>query len=243
MLGDDIRRIDWNAYGRMDKLFIKQFMEEKEAVYNLFLDTSKSMDYGEPKKSRLALQIAGALSYLILNHLDRVYVTKMLENSLSESKGLSGRNAYKRILTELEHVRFDGRTTIAKSVMSRNIRGRGCSIIISDFLDPEGISEALRYLKYKHQQIILIQVLARQELCVTQEGSLNFIDSETGDVVRVTLNRSVISAYQASLKEMEYKLSMLAKKYEAGYVLAAADDSIDKVLFEEMSSGRILMNR
>ena len=77
MLGDDIRRIDWNAYGRMDKLFIKQFMEEKEGIYHIFLDTSKSMDYGEPKKSRLALQIAGALSYLVLNNLDRVYVTQM----------------------------------------------------------------------------------------------------------------------------------------------------------------------
>lgn len=243
MLGDDIRRIDWNAYGRMDKLFIKQFMEEKEGIYHIFLDTSKSMDYGEPKKSRLALQIAGAVSYLVLNNLDRVYVTEVQENSLSEGRGLSGRNSYKKILAELAAVEFDGRTTLNKSIMSRNIKGRGCSVIISDFLDPEGIEPLLRYLKYKKQQIVLVQILAREELDVTKEGSLNLIDSETGDIVRVTVNRKMIAAYEAELEKLKYRLSALAKRYEAGYMLAAADDSIEKVLFEGMQSGGFVMSK
>lgn len=243
MLGDDIRRIDWNAYGRMDKLFIKQFMEEKEGIYHIFLDTSKSMDYGEPKKSRLALQIAGALSYLVLNNLDRVYVTQVQENSLSEGKGLSGRNSYKRILAELGGIVFDGRTTLSGSIMSRNMKGRGLSVIISDFLDPAGIEPALRYLKYKKQQIVLVQVLAREELTITKEGSLNLIDSETGDIVRVTVNRKMIESYDAELKKLQYRLSALAKKYEAEYILAAADESIDKVMFEGMQAGGFVMSK
>lgn len=243
MLGDDIRRIDWNAYGRMDKLFIKQFMEEKEGIYHIFLDTSKSMDYGEPKKSRLALQIAGALSYLVLNNLDRVYVTQMQENSLSEGKGLSGRNSYKKILAELNGIRFDGRTTLSGSIMSRNMKGRGLSVIISDFLDPAGIEAALRYLKYKKQQIVLVQVLAREELTITKEGSLNLIDSETGDIVRVTVNRKMIESYEEELKKLKYRLSALAKKYEAEYILAAADESIDKVMFEGMQAGGFVMSK
>lgn len=243
MLGDDIRRIDWNAYGRMDKLFIKQFMEEKEGIYHIFLDTSKSMDYGEPKKSRLALQLAGALSYLVLNNLDRVYVTQVQENSLSEGKGLSGRNSYKKILAELGSVQFDGRTTLSGSIMSRNIKGRGCSVIISDFLDPAGIEPLLRYLKYKKQQIVLVQVLAREEITITKEGSLNLIDSETGDIVRVTVNRKMIESYETELKKLQYQLSTLAKKYEAGYILAAADESIDKVMFEGMQAGGFVMSR
>lgn len=243
MLGDDIRRIDWNAYGRMDKLFIKQFMEEKEGIYHIFLDTSKSMDYGEPKKSRLALQIAGALSYLVLNNLDRVYVTQVQENSLSEGRGLSGRNSYKRILAELNNVSFDGRTTLSGSIMSRNIKSRGCSIIISDFLDPAGIEPVLRYLKFKKQQIVLIQVLAREELTISKEGSLNLIDSETGEIVKVTVNRKMIEAYEAELQKLQYRLSVLAKKYEAGYVLAAADESIDRVMFEGLQSGGFVMSK
>lgn len=236
MLGDDIRRIDWNAYGRMDKLFIKQFMEEKEGIYHIFLDTSKSMDYGEPKKSRLAMQLAGAISYLVLNNLDRVYVTQVQENSLSEGKGLSGRNSYKRILAELGQVSFDGKTTLNRSIMSRNIKGRGCSVIISDFLDPAGIEPLLRYLKYKKQQIVLVQVLAREEVTIDKEGSLNLIDSETGDIVRVTVNRRMIETYNEQLEKHRHQLSLLAKRYEAGYIEAVADESIDKVLFTGMQS-------
>ncbi len=243
MLGDDIRRIDWNAYGRMDKLFIKQFMEEKEGIYHIFLDTSKSMDYGKPKKSRLALQLAGAISYLVLNNLDRVYVTCVRENSLSEGKGLSGRNSYKRILAQLGQIAFDGRTTLNRSIMSRDLRGRGLSVIISDFLDPEGIEPLLRYLKYKKQQLVLIQVLAREELTVEKEGSLNLIDSETGDIVRVTVNRRMIEAYNQQLEGLFMRLSSLAKRYEAAYIRAAADETIDRVLFGRMQSAGFVVSR
>lgn len=243
MLGDDIRRIDWNAYGRMDKLFIKQFMEEKEAVYHIFLDTSKSMDFGDPQKSKLALQVAGALSYLILNNLDRVYVTQVQENALSYGKGLSGRNAYKKILAQLAGIRFDGKTTLAASITGRNISSQGCSIIISDFLDPAGIEPALRYLKYKKQQIVLIQILAEQEVHITQEGSLNLIDSETGETVKVTVNRKMIEAYEQELSKLKSGLFRLARKYEAGYIFATTAESIDRVLFDGMQSAGFVVNR
>ena len=243
MLGDDIRRIDWNAYGRMDKLFIKQFMEEKEAVYHIFLDTSKSMDFGDPQKSKLALQVAGALSYLILNNLDRVYVTQVQENALSYGKGLSGRNAYKKILAQLAGIRFDGKTTLAASITGRNISSQGCSIIISDFLDPAGIEPVLRYLKYKKQQIVLIQILAEQEVHITQEGSLNLIDSETGETVKVTVNRKMIEAYEQELSKLKSGLFRLARKYEAGYIFATTAEPIDRVLFDGMQSAGFVVNR
>ncbi|MBP3887413.1 MAG: DUF58 domain-containing protein [Cellulosilyticum sp.] len=72
--GDDFRRIDWTAYGRLDKLFVKVFMEEKEAIFNLFIDTSKSMSFGVPTKGKTSLQIAAALSYIIMARQDRVNI-------------------------------------------------------------------------------------------------------------------------------------------------------------------------
>ena len=69
--GDDIRRIDWNVYGRMDKLFVKQFMEEKEGLFHIIVDCSKSMDFGEKKKSIFARQIAGMISYMVLSNLEK----------------------------------------------------------------------------------------------------------------------------------------------------------------------------
>ena len=75
--GDDIRRIDWNAYGRLDRLYIKEYMEEKEALVSILIDTSASMDYGSRKKSRLACELAAVLAYLSLNNMDRVAVYDM----------------------------------------------------------------------------------------------------------------------------------------------------------------------
>ncbi len=243
MLGDDIRRIDWNAYGRMDKLFIKQFMEEKEGLYHVFLDTSKSMDFGTPKKSRLALQLSGAIAYLVLNNLDRVYVTQVQENALSEGKGLSGRNAFKQILNELSRISFDGATTLNASIMRRDIKGRGCSILISDFLDPAGVEQTLRYLKYKKQDIVLIQVLARQEVTIEDEGCLNLIDSETNQIVKVTMNRKLIESYEERLRSHQNALAALAKKYEAAYLRCVADETIDQVLFGGLQNSGLVMNK
>ena len=72
MPGDDIRRIDWNAYGRLDRFYVKEYMEEKEAVVSVLIDTSSSMNYGMKKKSVLACMLAAAFSYIGLNNMDRV---------------------------------------------------------------------------------------------------------------------------------------------------------------------------
>ena len=243
MLGDDIRRIDWNAYGRMDKLFIKQFMEEKEGIFNLFIDTSKSMEFGEPKKSRLALQIAGALSYMILNNLDRVYVTQVKENTLTKGKGLTGRNAYKKILQGLEAIEFDGKTALSKAIRSRDIRGRGVTIIISDFLDPAGIDEAVKYLAYKKQQIILIQVLARQEVDIEAAGTLNLIDCETKEELKVTVTKKLIDQYMEELENLQKHLSKLSKKYQMTYLCAIADEPLEKILFQSFKDSGLLISK
>ena len=96
--GDDIRRIDWNVYGRMDKLFVKQFMEEKEGLFHVMVDCSKSMDFGEKKKSIFARQIAGMISYMVLSNLDRVYLTALHNKKADTTKGMTGRQAFSKIL-------------------------------------------------------------------------------------------------------------------------------------------------
>ena len=110
MLGDDIRKIDWNAYGRMNRLFIKLFQEEKEGLFRIFLDGSKSMDYGERKKSVLARRIVAMLSFIVLNNLDRVYVNQIKENELCLGKGMTGKQSFQKILLNLERMTFEVRT-------------------------------------------------------------------------------------------------------------------------------------
>lgn len=226
MLGDDIRRIDWNAYGRTDKLYIKQFMEEKEGIFQIYLDTSKSMDFGEAPKSSMALQIAAALSYIILNNLDRVYINEMKENSLTAGKGLAGGAAFSHILQTLEHMSFDGKTTLSKTILSRPVRVGGVSFIISDFLDEAGMEEALKYLAYKKQTIVLIQILAKEECEIEYEGTLNLQDLETDEKVKITMSNATIKKYKESLVDMQNNLGKLARKYGATYLFMRSDESL-----------------
>lgn len=226
MLGDDIRRIDWNAYGRTDKLYIKQFMEEKEGIFQIFIDTSKSMSFGEIPKSRMALQTAGALSYIVLNNLDRVYINEMKENSITKGKGVIGVSAFSHVLSDLNRITFDGKTTLNKTILSRPVRTGGVSVIISDFLDPEGIEDAMKYLAFKKQKIVLIQILAKEEVSVNYEGTVNILDMETANRVKITMSNATIKKYKEELENMQKSLKTLAKKYNAEYIFMQSDESL-----------------
>ena len=226
VLGDDIRRIDWNAYGRSDKLYIKQFMEEKEGIFQIFVDTSRSMSFGEIPKAKMALQTAGALSYIILNNLDRVYINKMKENSLTRGKGVTGAAAFPYVLEELKRMEFDGGTDLNHTILSRPVQPGGVSFIISDFLDDGGVEEAVRYLVFRKQAVVLVQILSKEEMEIGYEGTLNMRDMETGERVKITMSNAVVKSYHEQLANMQASLKSLAKKYGAGYIFMRSDDSL-----------------
>ena len=226
MLGDDIRRIDWNAYGRTDKLYIKQFMEEKEGIFQIFIDTSRSMCFGEVPKSKMALQVAGALSYIILNNLDRVYINEMKENSLTRGKGVTGGAAFSHVLNDLNRITFDGKTTLNKTILSRQVQAGGVSVIISDFLDREGIEDAMKYLAFKKQAVVLIQILSREEMDVNYEGTLNILDMETSGRVKITMSNATIKKYKEQMEDLRSRLQRLAGKYGAHYIFIRSDGDL-----------------
>ena len=226
MLGDDIRRIDWNAYGRTDKLYIKQFMEEKEGIFQIFIDTSRSMCFGEVPKSKMALQVAGALSYIILNNLDRVYINEMKENSLTRGKGVTGGAAFSHVLNDLNRITFDGKTTLNKTILSRQVQAGGVSVIISDFLDREGIENAMKYLAFKKQAVVLIQILSREEMDVNYEGTLNILDMETSERVKITMSNATIKKYKEQMEDLRSRLQRLAGKYGAHYIFIRSDGDL-----------------
>lgn len=234
MPGDDIRRIDWNVYGRLDKLYIKQFMEEKEAFYHIFLDTSASMDFGQQKKSVMALRLAAVFSWLALKQLDRVEILTVSDGKLGKKGGVIGRGSFQRILMELEKVSFGGKTGINEAVKHWSPGGRGICIFISDFLDPEGVEEAVRYLTFKKQEILLIQVLAEEEIKFDGEGTLALEDMETGEQIRVTVTNQMLQVYQEALDHHTRALEKLAKRYKCAFLQVIADEDPEKVIFQTL---------
>ena len=129
--GDDFRRIDWNAYGRFDKFFVKVFMEEREGLFNFFIDKSKSMDYGKYNKKETALKIVAALSYIALNNLDRVNISTMNDGVIENLKTSTGNKGFQKILRDLENINFDGSTDLSSSIKKRHLNLRGISIVVS----------------------------------------------------------------------------------------------------------------
>ena len=235
MLGDDIRRIDWNAYGRTDKLYIKQFMEEKEGLFRFFIDTSGSMEFGEKKKSVMALRLSAALSYIIINNLDRVFINELKGEQLVKGKGIAGGAAFSHLLKDLERITFSGDTHISRCISTYPVPRGGVSIIVSDFLDPSGVENAVRYLVSCNQTVILIQVLAREEIDVDYEGTLNILDMETGGRVRITMSNAAIKNYRERLDDMKEELTRISRKYRAHYVSVVSDEDLGSVMLSGLS--------
>ena len=240
MPGDDIRRIDWNAYGRLDRYYIKEYMEEKEAVVNVLLDTSASMDYGENKKSDLACLLVSAFAYLGWSNMDRVTVYDMKRMQMP-FVGTGGKRAIQGLLSWLDKCSFEGEVDVYEAVRQMPAKGNGVTIIISDFLqecfledEQQATGQLLRFLNYRRQKPILLHVLAGEELEVSITGTKNFIDAEDASTLRVTLEAPGIRQYEQALEQFINTLQRECARNGASYVLCNTKKDINEILFQDL---------
>lgn len=200
-VGDDLRHLDWNVYGRLDKLFLKLFLEEEDLHVSILLDTSLSMDFGEPTKLRYAKQVAAALAFVGLVNHDRVRIdafSSQLDDGLS---GLRGRSQMWRVVNYLDGLPASGSsdlTAAAKAFATRH-RGKGVVIVVSDFLDKRGYEPALRYLLARDLDIYVIHVLSQEELEPELTGDLRLVDAEDGEVTEISVSPALLKRYKENL--------------------------------------------
>lgn len=239
-LGDDFRRIDWNAYGRFDKLFVKLFMEEREAMINIFVDSSRSMYFGEPKKSLTAIKLSGVLAYLALNNLDKVCVNSLTGSVIKQSDALNGRGMFQRCADFLENIQFDGTTDLNSCIKKKDFKGSGVSVVFSDFFTSGGIEDAVKYLLYKKQEVILVHILAPEELSPALEGQIRLIDSETGEPRDISVTPALLIQYDKELNSFMNNIREFCSKMGAAYIQVSSADPIEKVVFEEFTGAGII---
>lgn len=240
MPGDDIRRIDWNAYGRLDRLYVKEYMEEKEAVVSILIDTSASMDYGAKKKSELACKLSAAFAYMGLNDMDRVVLYDMRRMHLPfVAEG--GKRALPRIADWLGQCSFEGTVDIVKAAGELPMKGPGVTILLSDFLqeaflnqEQESLQKLLRFLDYKKQRTVLLHVLAKEELSVELTGTRNLIDMEDQSTLRITLDAASIRAYEKSLQEFTDRMRRECVKAGAFYAVCSTGTDIYQLIFQDL---------
>lgn len=240
MPGDDIRRIDWNAYGRLDKLYIREYMEEKEAIVRILIDTSASMNYGHNSKMELAQKLAASFAFMALNHMDRVQIVD-LQHINNPFQASGGKTSLPAMLEWINQLCFTGTVDLYDTISKLPAKESGITIIISDFLqetfldkDNPSLSKLLRFLSYKKQKTILLHILAAQELRIELTGTYRLIDMETTDSLRVTMENKSLQTYEKTLKFFIEFLEKEATYAGASYALCDTDVDFYQLLFQKL---------
>lgn len=237
--GDDPRRIDWNAYGRLNKLYIKEYLEEKENIVQVIIDTSGSMNYGKNNKSELASKLAVLFAYISILDLDRciIYDIKHPESPFVCGHG---KNAVSPLLSWINKLSFEEDINISSSIEKLPLKKEGITIVISDFWGEEfiendfALSKMLKYFNYLNQKIIICHVLSGEELNADYTGTLNLIDMENKNKLRVSMENKSISLYKNALNQFLDILSNTSNKYGAGYCLCNTDLSFTQIIYEKL---------
>ena len=230
--GDDFRRIDWRAYARLERLFLRVFEAEENLTITVLIDCSDSMYHGKPAKAPLATALAAAISYVALKCEDRVIVGALTDRLAAYRKAGSGKNAIWTVGEFLNRLPHSGTTDLNRALydLGRIVSGPGLTIVISDFLAPGGYQTGIRAVRQLRQEVALLQILAPDELEPDLQGDWRLRDSEGGGNVDVSSSPSILSAYRQRLALFTQELASFAHSYAMTYTLIASDTSIIDVV-------------
>jgi len=234
VVGDDLRFLDWNLYARLDKLFLKLFLEEEDLHVYVLLDTSKSMGYGEPSKLHYARKIAAALSYIALANYDRVVLGAFGMDRLETLPPLRGKHQLMRILQFLADLESAGITSLEPACKQFALRHRrpGVVIVVSDYMDKAGYENALKFFLAGRQDVFVLQVLAREEVNPELVGDLRLVDMEDGDTTDVTVSKPLLAAYRRTLEAFVSGLKNHAGRRGMNYLLASTDMAVETLILD-----------
>jgi uncharacterized protein (DUF58 family) len=241
-LGDDLRQLDWNVYARLERLFVKLFIEEEDVTVTLLIDASASMASGRPQKLLFAKRAAAALGYIALASEDRVIVSAMAGRASRRRNGLRGSGRVFRLLSDLSSVEpAEGPTDLVAAARhaGAQLTGRGVVVLVSDLLDPAA-DRVIRELAATGSELVILHVLSPDELDPAIEGDLRLVDSETGDAVDVTADLGTLDAYKSRLAAWKQGFADLAARRRASYVDLSSDTNLAELMFAELRRRRVL---
>ena len=240
MPGDEIKHIDWKAYGKTDRFYIKQFEEETNLKSYLIVDASRSMDYaskGNLKKFEYASYVAAALSYMMIEQRDAVGLTLFDEGVRLSLPPRATRSYLKEILKELESAQPANKTGTAASLhlIAEQIKRRGLVIVLSDLFDsPESVMTALKHFRHRGHDVIVMQILDPLERSFAFDNDAIFKDLETREEL-MTQPWHIQKEYQQSMQEFLDFYKRRCRDNNIDYVLLDTSMPFDKALFEYLN--------
>lgn len=246
--GDDLRTVDWNIYGRLDRLFVKLFEEEQDLPVYFLVDVSGSMRWS-PRDEALtklnqARRIAASLAYIALANLDRVNVFYFADE-LGADAGMSrGKSQFHKLLDFLRRVPAEVRTVTrllpTLRTFVRRMKQRGLVFIVSDFFDPAGCEEALRLLRFHQFETHLIQILDPSELRPQLPGDLRLLDAETHQSLDVTVEESLLARYRIVFEMFVTQLENFCTQQQIGYVQASTEVAFEDLVLRVLRTGAMI---
>ncbi len=241
--GDDTTKLDWNAYARFEKLYLKLYLDERQMHTRIYIDASRSMEYGDAKKAEQALQFAALIAYLSVCEMDKVSIYVIKEKSVHQiARTMVGKEAFLTSIGELEQVVFEGDSYISEALITENLGyGDGLSVIISDFMTDNDYENAVDRMIEKKRDVLCIQVLSQEELNPQVRGKVHYFDSEYSNrFYRKDIDREIIRAYKQAVEYVTDRICNYCNARGASYLLASAEDSAHEVFFEKMVNMGVL---
>ncbi|TYS16683.1 DUF58 domain-containing protein [Rossellomorea vietnamensis] len=233
--GDDPRLIDWNAYARTQKHYIKRYLDEQELFVTIYLDCSKSMVI-PAAKWEMAKSLAACLGYMSLVHDDRVSVYPAGSGAPSFLHK-KGRAFAGRLVTYLSELKIPaGSETFWTRLAEIQQKRNGLTIIISDLLEPvEQIKEVLKKMQASRQEIRIVQVLSPDELQPSFQGDLKLVDSESKEPREVSISRKVLQEYEERLQAHINELERFCRERGIGYLQCSSAQPLEELVFSSMA--------
>jgi uncharacterized protein (DUF58 family) len=255
--GDDFRYLDWNLYGRLDRLFLKLYEEERELPVRIFLDSSESMTFGDPRKFDFARQVAAAVGYVALSGFDRVSVIPFPDlanganmDPVARTREMAARGGLRSVRGKKSAIPFFQNLSALSAGGGANLnealrrgaleaRQAGVAVVLSDFLDPAGYEAGLTALIGRGFQVDLVQILAPEEISPSTFGDLRLVDSETGGMQEVTFGRYRLRSYQQTVQNFLQRLREYCKGRGINFFTASSKTPLEELLLKQLRQAEV----
>jgi uncharacterized protein (DUF58 family) len=235
MPGDPVHTLDWKVFGKTDRYYVKEFEEETNLKCYLIIDCSGSMGYGSGRTTKFdyAQSLAAALVYLMLHQRDAAGITAFADKVIANIPARSASNHLYVLLRELVGLHTGAVTDAAPvlHVMAEKIKRRGLVILLSDLLtDPGRVISGLKHFRHKRHEVIVFQILDRQEREFAFPGAARFEDMETGELLP-TLPAQIRAAYRGQMNDMIARYKRECRESLVDYHLLDTSVPFDRALY------------
>ncbi|MFH1024774.1 MAG: DUF58 domain-containing protein [Planctomycetota bacterium] len=240
--GDDLRYIDWNVYGRLDVLVLKQFQEEEDIHLYVFLDRSRSMGYGRFNKFDYARRLAAAFVYLALANGDRASVVPFSDTAGEGLRNLRGKKNVIPTLEFLGNIAPAGETRMAASFRRgfSGRRGRGVAVVISDFFSGDSFEDGLSFLASQRFDVHVIHVYDPRERRPEFRGALEIEDIEAGTRRDIEVTPGLLESYAAAFGEHQEGILAACRRLRLASASVSTEVPFEATVLQLLRERKIL---